>query len=116
MKVLINSDNHIKVDAAITDMAQAEVDRALNRFEDRLTRVELYLSDLNGPKEGDHLEDKRCVVEARPAGMQPVSVTQDAMTVAEAIGGAVNKMKRLLESAAGKEEASGRESIRHSGE
>ena len=112
MKVLVNSDNQIKIDEAITGLAQTEVDRALSRFEDRLTRVELYLSDLNGPKEGSHLEDKRCVVEARPAGMRRVSTSADAMTVAESSSAAVNKMKRLLETSAGKESSS-RESIRH---
>jgi hypothetical protein len=116
MKVLVNSDNQIKVDEEIIKLAQAEVDRALSRFEVRLTRVELYLSDLNGPKEGSHLQDKRCIVEARPAGSQPVSTTADETTVAEAIAQAVNKMKRLLETSAGREGNASRESIRHPAE
>lgn len=52
MKVLLNSDNRIEVNDVLRAIVQGEVDRALGRFEDRLTRVEVYLSDLNGPKEG----------------------------------------------------------------
>ena len=103
MKVLINGDNQIKVGEGLTSFVQGEVDRALGRFEDRLTRVEVYLSDLNGPKEGG-TADKRCVIEARPAGRQPVAATADAVTVDEAIAESVNKMKRQLESALGRED------------
>jgi ribosome-associated translation inhibitor RaiA len=102
MKVLLNSDNRIEVNDVLRAIVQGEVDRALGRFEDRLTRVEVYLSDLNGPKEGP-LADKRCVVEARPAGRQPLVASDDTETVTEAIAGAVNKMKRQLESELGRE-------------
>jgi hypothetical protein len=112
MKVLIHSDNQIKVNAETQKTAEAEVDRALSRFEGRLTRVELHLRDLHGPRQGDQVRDKRCVIEARPAGIQPVSATDDANTVTDAIFGAANKMKRLLESTLGKQAAIGRETIR----
>jgi len=102
MKVLINSDNQISNSQVLTEFTQGEVDRALGRFEDRLTRVEVYLSDLNGPKEGP-LADKRCLIEVRSAGRDPMVASDDAETVTEAISGAANKMKRKLESAFGRE-------------
>jgi len=102
MKVLINSDNRISTSQVLTEFTQAEVDRALGRFEDRLTRVEVHLKDLDGPKEGP-LADKRCLIEVRPAGRDPMVVSDDAETVTEAISGAVNKMKRKLESEFGRE-------------
>ncbi|HMF54634.1 MAG TPA: HPF/RaiA family ribosome-associated protein [Edaphobacter sp.] len=101
MQVLINSDNQISVNEELTKFVQEEVDRALGRFEERLTRVEVFLSDLNGPKTGSSA-DKRCVIEARPSGMQPVSASEDAGVITEAVSGAVSKMKRQLESAFGR--------------
>jgi ribosomal subunit interface protein len=101
MKVLLNSDNQIEVNDVLTAFVQGEVDRALGRFEDKLTRVEVHLRDLNGPKEGP-LADKRCVIEARPAGWQALIASEDAETVTEAILEAANKMKRQLESAFGR--------------
>ena len=100
MKILLTSDNEIKVNEVLTAFAQGEVDRALGRFEDRLTRVEIHLKDMNGPK-GGPLADKRCVIEAHPAGWHPLTASDDAESVTESITGAVNKMKREMESAFG---------------
>jgi hypothetical protein len=100
MKILINSNNKFEVDRELSGAVVSEVERALERFEGRLTRVEVHLSDENGAKGGDR--DKRCVIETRPAGMQPLSVTDNAATVEEAATGAAHKMKRLLDSAFGK--------------
>jgi Sigma 54 modulation protein / S30EA ribosomal protein len=100
MKILINSNNKFEVDRELSGAVESEVERAIGRFEQRLTRVEVHLSDENGAKSGDR--DKRCVIEVRPVGMQPVSVTDDATTVLEAATGAAHKMKRLLDSTFGK--------------
>ena len=100
MKILVNSNNKFEVDRALSSAVESEVERAIGRFGERLTRVEVHLSDENGAKAGTR--DKRCVIETRPAGMQPVSVTDDAATVLEAATGAAHKMKRLLDSTFGK--------------
>jgi hypothetical protein len=100
MKILINSNNKFEVNAELAKEVESEVERAIERFEGRLTRAEVHLSDENGAKAGDR--DKRCVIEVRPVGMQPVSVTEDAATVLEAATGAAHKMKRLLDSTFGK--------------
>ncbi len=100
MKIQINSDKNIAVDANLTSEAEAQIERALKRFAPRLTRVEVYLSDVNSSKAGS--QDKRAQVEARPARRKPVSVTHEAATVNEALHGAVGKMERLLESSFGK--------------
>jgi hypothetical protein len=100
MKILINSNNKFEVNAELAKEVESEVERAIERFEERLTRAEVHLSDENGAKAGER--DKRCVIEVRPVGMQPVSVTEDAATVLEAATGAAHKMKRLLDSTFGK--------------
>ncbi|QNI38292.1 HPF/RaiA family ribosome-associated protein [Edaphobacter albus] len=101
MQILVNGDNQISVDARLTEFVQDEVGRALGRFGGRLTRVEVHLSDHNGPKSGAS-PDKRCLIEARPSGWQPVSASDDANSVAEAVSNAANKMKCQLESAFGR--------------
>jgi hypothetical protein len=100
MMILVNSDKNVVVDATLTSFVETEVNKVLGRFESQLTRVEVYLSDLNGNKPG--LLDKRCQLEARPSGDGPVSVDDKADTVELAVRGAANKMKRLLESSFGR--------------
>jgi ribosome-associated translation inhibitor RaiA len=73
------------------------VEHALSRFSDRLTRVEVHLSDENGPKSGP--DAKRCMMEARLRGRQPITVTHRAETLGQAIDGAVDRLQRLLDSA-----------------
>jgi hypothetical protein len=97
MKVEVNSDARIDADKpAVTDA----VESGLSRFKDRLTRVEVHLSDVNGPKGGP---DVRCAIEARPAGLHPVAVTNDASTPYAAVKGAVDKLTSLLSSTFGRE-------------
>jgi ribosome-associated translation inhibitor RaiA len=73
---------------------RAEVATALERFSDRLTRVEVYVSDVNGKKGG---VDKRCLLEARPRGLKPVAAEDVAADAQGAVEGAVGKLERLLE-------------------
>ncbi|AWM38772.1 hypothetical protein GobsT_30280 [Gemmata obscuriglobus] len=96
MRVEISTDTRTTVDtAAVT----AEIENGLSRFRDRLTTVEVHLSDVNGPKGGP---DCRCALEARAAGRQPVAVTNEAGAPEDAVAGAVDKMGRVLDSAFGR--------------
>ena len=95
MKIQINSDHSIVVDAHLSDVLESTVADTLKYLEDRITRVEVHLSDVNGNKSGN--DDKRCMMEARPAGQSPVAVTDEAATVEEAVHGAANKLKKLLD-------------------
>ena len=90
----------IQVNAADVDNSDAielrveeEVNHALNRFTDRITRVEVHLRNLNGPKHGI---DKRCKMEARIAGLDPLVVEQDADDLYEAIHRAAKKLERAV--------------------
>jgi ribosome-associated translation inhibitor RaiA len=95
MKIQINSDHNIAVDAPLSAVLESSVADTLNHLEDPITHVEVHVSDVNGNKGGNH--DKRCMMEARPAGQKPVAVTDEAGTVEEAVHGAANKLKRLLD-------------------
>jgi hypothetical protein len=60
-----------------------------------VTSVHVHLTDANGGhKSGSN--DKRCVMEARVSGRQPVTVTADAPSVDLALGSAVTKLEKSL--------------------
>ncbi|MEO8453368.1 MAG: HPF/RaiA family ribosome-associated protein, partial [Gemmatimonadota bacterium] len=96
MQIQINTDRHIQGDEALAAEVRGVVEAALSRASDHITRVEVHLSDQNGDKSG-HI-DKRCVMEARLEGRQPVAVTHQAATLGEAVDGAADKLSRLVES------------------
>ena len=77
------------------------VEDALGRFNDRITRVEVHLTDENGiQKSGD--SDKRCVMEARLAGMQPITVSAEGSSLEQALDGAANKLEKTLKRTLGR--------------
>jgi len=76
------------------------VENALSRMSDRITRVEVHLTDESGPK--SRANNKRCMMEARLEGRQPIAVTDEAATVDVAVNGAADKLARLIEHTLGK--------------
>jgi len=95
MNIQINTDNNIEGSDELTQQMQAEVESALERFAEHITRVEVHLSDENSSHKGG--TDKRCVMEARLEGMQPVVVTEQAENMEQAVHGAADKLKNRLE-------------------
>ncbi len=96
MQIQINSDNVIKLGDAASAAISETVASRLARFADRLTRIEVHVSDING-RESTVGDDKRCVVEARPASRAPVTVTHEAASVDAALSGALPKLITALE-------------------
>ncbi len=94
MKIQFNSDNNIEGHERLQNYFSEELQKALARFEDKVTRFEVHLGDENSAKSG--VEDKRCVIEARIAGLQPVVVTANADSIEKAIHLAVDKIKKAL--------------------
>ncbi len=109
--VQVNTDNHVQGADTLTEWAQRELSQRLARFRDHITRVEVHFSDINAARGG--AQDKRCVLEARLAGRQPLAVSHEADTVADAMHGASDKLLRALDTALGRaRDAQGRETIR----
>ena len=96
MQIQVNTDGNIEGRERLAAYAKETVEDALSRFHERLTRVELHLSDENSQKGGR--EDKRCVMEARIKGRPAIVVTHQAATMNEALTGAIDKAKRSIES------------------
>jgi hypothetical protein len=95
MRIQVNSDKNIAVDAQVNRFVREEVDRTLGRFKNKVTRIEVHLSDVNSHKFG--ALDKKCVTEARPAGHQPLVTQMGARTVDSALRGSLTKMRNALE-------------------
>jgi hypothetical protein len=94
MQVLVNSDSHIVGNEALTQQVEGIVHGALDRFEERITRVEVHLNDENSIKTGQ--KDKRCMMEARLGGLKPIAVTAFAATLGEAADAAAGKLQRAI--------------------
>jgi ribosome-associated translation inhibitor RaiA len=100
MKVQINTDHNVEGQEALAAHITGVVESALSSNSDQITRVEVHLTDESGHK--DTQNDKRCMMEARLQGRQPIAVTHHAATVHEAIDGAADKLTRLVESTVGR--------------
>jgi hypothetical protein len=94
MQIIVNSDHSITGDEGVTRRVESVLEATIDRFADRLTRVEVHLNDENGPKHGQ--QDKRCMMEARIGGIKPIAVTHKAPTLLEAIEGCADKLERAL--------------------
>lgn len=95
MIIQINSDNHLTVSSEYREKIEEIVMAEADRFLEHLTRIEVYLSDQNSHK--DNGADKRCNIEARLKGKQPIAVSDDGETYDIAINGAVGKLSTSLE-------------------
>ena len=111
MQVQVNTDDHIQGGEALAQWVRDEVSSRLTRFKDHLTRLEVFLTDVDGAKSG--VNDKRCRLEARVASRQPVTVTAEADKMAAAFIAAVDKLARALDTDLGRsKDRHGRDTIR----
>ncbi|MCB0397198.1 MAG: HPF/RaiA family ribosome-associated protein [Flavobacteriales bacterium] len=100
MKVQINTGGMIRgsqaFNASLTDL----ISEKLKRFDPYVTRIECYLKDVDGAKNG--LDDKRCALEARVEGMQPFAVVSSADSYDRAVAEALARLEASLGSVIGK--------------
>lgn len=100
MTIQINSDNNITGTEGLSSFVESTVAETLKRFDNYITRVEVHLTDENSHKSG--INDKRCMLEARLEGMQPIAVTAHGDTIQAALKGALGKLKSSLDTILGK--------------
>lgn len=100
MQVQTHTDKNISGGAGLPERVTGMVEDVLGHLRDRITRVEVHLSDLNSGKGGN--DDIRCVMEARLQSHQPVAVTEQAASVQLAIQGAGRKLRKSVETILGR--------------
>jgi hypothetical protein len=101
MQIQINTDRHIEGRERLAAWATGVVEQALSRVSDRITRVEVHLSDENADRSGR--QDKQCMMEARLEGRQPVAVTHQAASMDQAVHGAAEKLIGAIDSIIGRQ-------------
>jgi hypothetical protein len=111
MLIRISTDRTVPGGEELIRHFEAELAAKLSRFSDHITRLEVHFSEEAAAAEG---LDRRCVLEARPAGRRPVVVSHHAGSVGEACRGAALKLESVLESVYGRAgHHKGGDSIRH---
>ena len=101
MQVQINTGHNIEGNEALAAQVRGIVKSALSRISEHITRVEVHLSDESSHKNTQN--DKRCMMEARLEGRQPIAVTHQAEALDQAVEGATEKLVRLIESTLGRQ-------------
>ncbi len=100
MTIQFNTDNNITGSEELQEPLNAAIEKSLSRFSNHITRVEVHLNDENSHKKGQN--DKRCMLEARMEGRQPIAVTHNADTNEKAVKGALDKLIASLETIIGR--------------
>lgn len=100
MTIQINTDNSLTVHESFGAKLHELLSEELSRFSENITRLEVHLSDENGHKDGQN--DKRCMIEARLEGRQPIAVKDLGNTHDLAVIGAIEKLKAVLEKTMGR--------------
>lgn len=100
MQVQVNTSNGIENKETLERWAGEYLNDVLARFRQEITRVEVQLSDENSfRKSAGH---KRCMMEARLNGHEPLAVNHYAETQDLAFRGAAEKLIHLLDHTLGK--------------
>ncbi|WP_435416946.1 HPF/RaiA family ribosome-associated protein [Parerythrobacter aurantius] len=100
MQIQFNSDSSVMGTSNVAERIARHVRDRLARFDDRLTRLEVHVSDANGRKGG--ADDKSCTIEARPRGGRAIGVTARAADVDAAARKAAATLAQRLERFFGK--------------
>jgi len=94
MKIQFNNSKNMTGSEDLKASLTARISEELKRFRREISRLEVHLSDEDGLKNGS--DDKRCMIEARVGGRQPIAVTSHANTNEQAVLGAIDKLKASL--------------------
>ena len=114
MHVKVNTSNGIENKDSLERWAADYLNEQLRRFNQDITAIEVQLTDENQADKGG-ISDKRCMLEARVNGREPIAVTNFAPDQDLAFRGATEKLAHALDHALGKLDRRGhrdRESIR----
>ncbi len=95
MQIQVITDNHIEGSAEFTAKVEAVVQGTLGRFTDRITRVEVHLTDESGSAKSRG-NDIKCLMEARVTSLQPTAVSAVGSSVEQALHDAAEKLERSI--------------------
>jgi len=100
MKIQLNTDKNIQGEEILETYVSEKISNSLKRFADKITRIEVHISDQNAHKVS--IDDIQCKIEARLEGLQPIIVVAKSNTKEKALNDAIAKMKTSLDKILGK--------------
>ena len=103
MQILVDADDRLHGSEDLMTRIEGVMEGALERFSERITRVEVHLSDLHSFRSGER--DMCCHMAAHAGGLKPIAVSHEAVTLTEAIHAAASKLERALDHALGRVKA-----------
>ncbi|MEJ7932366.1 HPF/RaiA family ribosome-associated protein [Ramlibacter sp. AN1015] len=116
MQVQVNPGDGVDGTEALESWITEHLNESLARFRQDLTGIEVQLKDENSGKSGP--ADKRCLLEARVTGHDPLVAEHRAENYDMAIRGATQRLVKVLDRQLGKlerREHRDRETIRKTG-
>ncbi len=103
MIIQLNADKNLSIHDGFAGTIDNLLLEKLKRFSKHISRLEVHFSDENASKQSTN--DKRCMLEARIEGKEPIAVTDEGETYEHALQGAIEKLKASLTTIIGKMEA-----------
>jgi len=100
MQIQINTDHNIEGQEPLVAWVRGHLETSLARFNSQITRVEVHLSDESGKRSTGG--DKKCRMEVRIANHQPLSTSEHADSVDQAVKKTSDKLYRLIETTLGR--------------
>ncbi len=93
MRVEIETAEGVEHTTELEEHAKKQLRHVERRFGERITKVMVYLKDERPGKGG---VDKKCHMEARPAGIDPVTVESLESTAFDAVRMGAEKLEKAL--------------------
>lgn len=84
---------HFSLTPPLSDYIQSKIRLIMGRFEHKIMRIEVCLSDVNGPKGG---EDKHCKIIVKPTNSPTIVVQETASDMYDAISACSKRVKRTV--------------------
>ena len=103
MQVRVDVDDHIDGSEELLIRVEGVVEGSLDRFEGRISRVEVHLGQLTHTRAGHSM---CCRMEAYAGALKPIAVSHEGLTLTEAIHAAAAKLHRAVATAINRNAAS----------
>jgi ribosome-associated translation inhibitor RaiA len=100
MQIRVHADDNIDSSEELTFRVEGVVQGALDRYQDRVSLVEVHLSRRIPHHPGGR--DLCCRMEAHAGSLNPIEVDHEAMTLTEAIHAASAKLERAIHATLGR--------------
>lgn len=89
--------HHITHSEALAAHARACVEGLEQRHMGRITRVDIFIEDVNGSHKGG-ADDQRCLMEAHIAGLGSLAAEARGQDLYATVGAAASRLERIIES------------------